>query len=102
MKRFNVGINLFHEGKVDEATSVLDTLLRSGDLNELVKERGGKAGNIVSMPDRSGNSRSYGHEEGVTASTHPTLPARVEPACPILMLCEEETHFADCKLWLHI
>lgn len=69
------GINLFHEGKVDEATNVLDTLLRSGDLNEYEKER---------VELKLEKYREYARlqrqfkgladmKKSVTANTHPTF-----------------------------
>jgi LysM repeat protein len=69
------GINLFHEGKVDEAINVLDTLLRTGDLNEFEKQR---------VESKLEKYREYARLQGqfqgladmkksVTSSTHPTF-----------------------------
>jgi LysM repeat protein len=69
------GINLFHEGKVDEATSVLDALLRSGDLNELEKER--VEVKLEKYREYARLQRQFKEladmKKSVTASTHPTF-----------------------------
>jgi nucleoid-associated protein YgaU len=69
------GINLFHEGKVDEAINTLDALLRSGDLNQYEKQR---------VETKLEKYREYARLQGqfqelatmkksVTAGTHPTF-----------------------------
>ena len=69
------GINLFHEGKVDEATSVLDALLRSGDLNEFEKER--VEVKLEKYREYARLQRQFKEladmKKSVTASTHPTF-----------------------------
>jgi nucleoid-associated protein YgaU len=69
------GINLFHEGKVDEATSVLDALLRSGDLNEYEKER--VQVKLEKYREYARLQRQFKEladmKKSVTASTHPTF-----------------------------
>jgi nucleoid-associated protein YgaU len=69
------GINLFHEGKVDEATSVLDALLRSGDLNEYEKER--VQVKLEKYREYARLQRQFKElgdmKTSVTASTHPTF-----------------------------
>jgi LysM repeat protein len=78
------GINLFHEGKVDEAINTLDALLRSGDLNEYEKQR---------VETKLEKYREYARLQGqfqelatmkksVTAGTHPTFASASTSGLP--------------------